>query len=261
MRKCIFVALAVVVVVMAVGSAGCLDNLRLAPSEVQNHGNIIAIDSQYIQPSTIFDLLLNPSVYQPGLFQAIDKHLPRNNPVVEVGVGLGVAMADVSQKLNAPKMHVAVTPNPYMIPLLEMTCEMNSLPVVIEQKAVTYGVGEGTEVPFSVSKNLQMNVVSIDETDETIMVPATTVSELISESAFANSKNISLIVETPDLIQEIFDYEPHLHDQVSTIIAVTSASTNLEVAKLLNKALKVGYSPLMISDKDLSGQITLVFKR
>lgn len=260
MRRGIFIVLAVLVV-MTVASAGCFDSIDLSPSEVQNRGNIIAIDSTYVEPSIIVGLLMDPMSYQYELNNAIDKYLPNDKPVVHVGVGIGVTMANISNKLHLPKEHVAVTPNPYMIPLLQDTINKNALVVNLQQKAVAYDVAGATEVPFTVSKNLQANKVMAEETKETIMVPATTVCELISSGNFNDVNNVTLVVETPGLVKTILEKEPEIHDNVSVIIGVTSTSTKQDIAKIMNKALVAGYSPVMVSDPDENDNCVMVFKR
>jgi len=260
MCRCIFIALAVMVL-MTVASAGCLENIKIAPSEVQNHGNIIAIDSDYVDASTIIALLLDPSTYQPGLFKAIDKYLPRDKPVVEIGVGLGVVMADISKKLNVPKQHVVLTPNPYMLPLLEKTIQANSLPIRLEHATIAYDSGDYVEVIYPVSMKIQANKVLNEESETRVMVPVTTVCDVISMANFTNQEDVTLVVETPDLIRIIFEKEPRIYNNVSLIIATTTASTNLELSQLLNKALTTGYSPIMITDANTEHNRALVFKR
>ncbi|HJJ35764.1 MAG TPA: hypothetical protein O0X27_01165 [Methanocorpusculum sp.] len=259
MRKGIFIVLAAVVV-LTVASAGCFDNIEFLPNEVQNRGSIIAVDSAYIGSSTVVDLLLTPTKYQEELFTALDNYLPKDKPVVDLEAGIGVAMANISKELNVPKETVTLTSNPYMIPLLAKTIEWNKIVTDLRYEVVSYIVSPGETVPVVVRKNLDATDVMNSDTEETVDVSATTVGTIISKAGFTDSKNVTLVIEDANLLDRVLEREPTIKNNVSIIIAVTSAS-GLELSQMLNKALRNGYTPEMVGDPGSNNCRALVFRR
>lgn len=254
-------ALAVIAILgISLISAGCVGSVDVLPNEVSNHGNTIYVNPDYVSSATIVELLVNPENYERELFDTLNLYLPKNKPVVEVGVGTGAVMADVSKKLVVPKQHVAVEANPYLIPDLEKTISKNSLVIDLRHAAVVYNLDE-SYVPISVSTDLSADIVSPSETLESVYVPVTTITKLIDESTFNKATDVTLIVEASDLIKSIFENDKDLSQHVALVIGTASEMKENELASLMNIAHSAGYNPEYASHTSTSGVTTYVFKR
>lgn len=255
-RRRILAVLAAALLLASVLSAGCISALSPLPQEVMVRENIISVDSEYVSTSLIVSLLLNPNRYEPGLFAAVDEYLPQEHPVIEVGAGIGAVSAYVNDRLSVRSDHIAVEPNPYYIPLLEKTKEINGLGTRFVQMAVDYNA---PVIPYAVSRNV-VNAAAISAyTEDMVNVHSVTVSELIRSSAFADSGNITLIVDVDGVCLDILNNEPSLSQHVSLIIATVTDED--AVLPLQRKASSSGYVLSNTPEDDGTGLITLVFAR
>jgi FkbM family methyltransferase len=74
----------------------------------------------------------------------IERHLPRDRPVLELGACLGVLACIVNRRLAHRSHHVVVEPNPALIPILERNRELNRAAFTIEHGAIWYGASDAT---------------------------------------------------------------------------------------------------------------------
>lgn len=263
-RRRIFTVLALAVLILSILSAGCISTLSPLPHEVKVRDNIISVNPEYVPSSLIVSLLLNPNGYETSLFDALDEYLPRENPVIEVGAGIGVVSAYVNDRIFIKTEHIALEPNPYYTGLLTETKKINNLGTRFVQGAINY---ESALSPYVMSKNGRENdasaytlVYSSDSIIELKMeVQSLTLSEVIRDSAFVDKTNITLIVDAEGVFAEILDNEPELRDAVSIIFATVLDDT--EIFDIKRKAEAAGYVLVNMPAADDGGLTTLVFKR
>ena len=244
--------------VLAVMSAGCIDDISPLPDEVKVKGNIISVDARYIDAPVIMGLLFYPNNYEKELFEAVDTFLPKDDPVLEIGAGTGALSAYINKHLALKTEHLSLESNPYLLPLLLKTKVRNQLGTGFLNAAVAYGEDA---VPIRVSKNLLENNISYDATSQTIDVPAYTVEELITRSDFIDKKNVTVVVGANEVGLEIFTNEPDIAEHVKTFIIGTWNISNDDKETLLKKAHNAGYVAILSSKTGEDGLKVFVFTR
>ena len=244
--------------VLAVMSAGCIDDISPLPDEVKVKGNIISVDARYIDAPVIMGLLFYPNNYEKELFEAVDTFLPKDDPVLEIGAGTGALSAYINKHLALKTEHLSLESNPYLLPLLLKTKVRNQLGTGFLNAAVAYGEDA---VPIRVSKNLLENNISYDATSQTIDVPAYTVEELITRSDFIDKKNVTVVVGANEVGLEIFTNEPDIAQHVKTFIIGTWNISNDDKETLLKKAHNAGYVAILSSKTGEDGLKVFVFTR
>ena len=263
-RKHVFAVLTAAVLVASIFGAGCISTLNPLPQEVMVRENVIAVDSEYVPSSLIISLLFNPNGYETSLFDALDEFLPRENPVIEVGAGLGIVSAYVNDRIFIKTEHIALEPNPYYTTLLKETKAKNNLGTRFVHGAINY---ESALSPYALSKNGvdgDASAYTLVYTSDSIIelkmeVQSLTLSEVIRDSTFVDKKNITLIVDAEGVFEDILDNEPALSSSVSIIFATVFDDT--EIFDIKRKAEAAGYVLVNMPSADDSGLTTLVFKR
>lgn len=69
----------------------------------------------------------------------IQKYLPTNEPVIELGASIGVVSCIVNSRLTRPDQHVVVEANPALIPTLKKNRALNRCSFTIIEAALGYG--------------------------------------------------------------------------------------------------------------------------
>ena len=255
-RRRVLAVITAGLLILTILSAGCISTLNPLPHEVMVRENIIAVNPEYVPSSLITSLLVNPNGYETSLFDALDEYLPRENPVIEIGAGIGAVSAYVNDRLFIKTEHIALEPNPYYTELLRETKKKNNLGTRFVQGAINY---DTAFVPYVVSRNIVDTASAAAYTDETVTVQSLTLSQIIRDSTFVDKTNITLIVDAEGVCEDILDNEPALSHAVSTIITTVTGSD--EIFELRRKAESAGYTLVNTPTEDESGLMTLVFQR
>ena len=255
-RRRVLAVITTGLLVLTILSAGCISTLNPLPHEVMVRENIIAVNPEYVPSSLIISLLVNPNGYETSLFDALDEYLPRENPVIEIGAGIGAVSAYVNDRLFIKTEHIALEPNPYYTELLRETKKKNNLGTRFVQGAINY---DAAFVPYVVSRNIIDTTSAAAYTDETVTVQSLTLSQIIRDSTFVDKTNITVIVDAEGVCEDILDNEPALREAVSTII--TTVTDSDEIFELRRKAESAGYTLVNTPLADESGLMTLVFQR
>ena len=255
-RRRVLAVITAGLLILTIMSAGCISTLNPLPHEVMVRENIIAVNPEYVPSSLIISLLVNPNGYETSLFDALDEYLPRENPVIEIGAGIGAVSAYVNDRLFIKTEHIALEPNPYYTELLRETKKKNNLGTRFVQGAINY---DAAFVPYVVSRNIVDTASAAAYTDETVTVQSLTLSQIIRDSTFVDKTNITLIVDAEGVCEDILDNEPALSHAVSTIITTVTGSD--EIFELRRKAESAGYTLANTPLADESGLMTLVFQR
>ncbi|MDO5847739.1 MAG: hypothetical protein Q4Q20_05570 [Methanocorpusculum sp.] len=244
--------------VLAIVSAGCIDEISPLPDEVKIKGNVISVDSSLMPSDVIMNLLFSPNEYEKEAFEAVEKYVPPDDPVVEVGVGPGTLAAYINQHLRIKTDHIAFESNPYLLPLLEKTKATNQLGTRFINGAVAYG---SDTVPVSITKNFLESNISPTRSEETVDVPAHTLRKTVAESDFLDKTCVTVVVEINDVWKDILTNEPDLADFVSTFIVATWNISQDDREILLKKTRNAGFSSTYVSDTGKNGLEVFVFTR
>ena len=113
-------------------------------------GNRASIDGVAIQLDNrllkeYFKGLLVLGLYEQYERSIIQKYLPTNKPVIELGASIGVVSCIVNSRLTRPDQHVVVEANPALIPTLKKNRELNGSQFTIIEAALGYG---SASIPF-----------------------------------------------------------------------------------------------------------------
>lgn len=197
-------------------TAGCINLVNPTPNQVNVHDNIIVVNPEYISNPFIWSLLLHPNDYDAGMIQEIDNWVQPNDPVIEIGAGVGVVTAYLNDMIIIPTAQVSVEPNPYLIESLKQTRSINTMGYTLVQKAVAYG---SSEITMSIESEIMQNKITEESMfSNTITVPTTTVEELAENAGF--SGNITLVMNILGEEHEVIQHEAeYISTHVDTIIA------------------------------------------
>lgn len=127
-------------------------------------GNILDIrwKRKYILPSG-----LDPSLYASlfwGFYESaekrlINKYLPNNLPVIELGASLGIVSNHISTRLKAEITHIMVEMNSFLIPYIKKNHCLklkNNINAIFVNQPIAYG---SEKVQIQVSRNTTESVV------------------------------------------------------------------------------------------------------
>jgi len=239
-RKTVSVLILALLVVGSILTAGCVGLVNPTPSEVMIRGNIISVDPTYVDGTFIWKLLLDPNGYEPGMIAAVDTYLIPQNPLIELGAGIGSLSAYMNDKLTMSVNQVSVEPNPYLIPSLEKTKQVNDLGVTFVQKAIGYG---SDTVPVSVTSDITNNriVRSDGVIIKSVDVETTTVRKLAENAGF--SSNITLVMNILGYEHSVVQYEGlFLNRNVSTVIAAVYSDGKNTPESFSEKMQLIGFT-------------------
>ncbi len=215
-RKTVSIFILALLVVGFTLTSGCVGVINPTPSEVMIRGNLISVDPAYVDGTFIWQLLLHPNAYETEMIDAVDGYLVPENPVIELGAGIGVLSAYINDQLTMSVNQVSVEPNPYLIPGLEMTKKTNALGTTFVQKAIGY---DADTVEISTTSNIMNNrIVDSGGIVESVNVETTTVQKLADAAGF--SSNVTLVMDIVGYEHSVVQYEAdYLSTHVNTVIA------------------------------------------
>jgi FkbM family methyltransferase len=118
--------------------------------------------------------------YETDELQLIEKWLPCDLPVIELGACLGVVSCVVNRRLKRPADHFVVEPNPQMFAALERNRRINKASFIPLPRAIAYG---RPTVTFSPDPDPWANNLSL-RGDHAVTVQTTTLHEIVQLSGF-----------------------------------------------------------------------------
>lgn len=218
MRSRITIIAVLIVLSSVVFASGCVGVMDPTPKEVKIRDNIICVDSDYISDTLIWGLCFDPNSYENELFKAVENYLPNSNPVIEVGAGFGAVTAYINDRLILTTDQISVEPNPYLIPCLEKTKQINELGCTFVQKAVAYG---SDKVQISVSDTVMNNKIVVNKNlVDSVEVDTTTLQQLAESSQLSSKTNLTIVIDVNGLEHTIIQRESvFIRDSVNTLIA------------------------------------------
>jgi FkbM family methyltransferase len=100
-------------------------------------GITIHMDNKLMSLITKGELILGK--YEAHERQLIQKYLPLDEPVIELGGSIGVVACTINRRLVAPVQHIVVEANPDLIPTLKKNRDINGCQFEIIEAAIGYG--------------------------------------------------------------------------------------------------------------------------
>lgn len=160
--------------------------VELTGNRVRIEGMMFSLDSPLIstsQKSTIFF-----GFHELDERTMLNRWLPTDLPVVELGAGMGVISCLTNRKLATPEVHLVVEVNPQLISLLEHNRDLNGCQFGIMNKGIAYD-SETVEISlhsnFVASRNPSFAGSRPDgEPGSICFAPATTLRSIIETSGF-----------------------------------------------------------------------------
>ncbi|HJJ47534.1 MAG TPA: hypothetical protein O0X39_00885 [Methanocorpusculum sp.] len=235
----------------AVCSSGCISELNPTPNEVKIRGNIISVDPNYISNDIIWMLLLKPNDYEPVLYEAIDKYMPNDNPVIEAGCGIGAVSAYINDKLIYPLDQVSIEPNPYLQPGLLKTLETNNLRCTFLEKAIAYGTDK---IEMQVSNNILSNHVTAIPRENTVLVDTTTFEEVADNAGFSKKTNLTIIMTIVGSEHTVIQKESEFFkNRVDTVICGVYVDGKANPGTFTAQMQKAGFHEIFSAPDESSG--------
>jgi FkbM family methyltransferase len=117
----------------------------------------------------------------------LNRWLPADLPVVEIGGGLGVVSCLSNRKMSRPQDHVVVEANPLLVPLLEQNRDLNRCQFKVVNAALAYDtqmIELGIDSAF-VGSSIEGSF------DRTVSVPTTSVAAIADSNGFDRFSLIS----------------------------------------------------------------------
>lgn len=172
--------------------------------------------------------------------QLIQRYLPKDEPVIELGASIGVVACEVNRTLTQPDQHVVVEANRDLIPTLEENRDMNHCKFNIMEGAIGYG--SAYMLFFSNEGSLTGSVHR--GSGKTMKVPTLTLQSIAEKAQFSYFNLICDIEGSElDLVDHEIDY---LYDHVGWILMEVhhfapggKREMNEAIKKLQNKGFEI----------------------
>ena len=258
-KTTVSVLISALLVVGIMLTAGCVGLVNPTPSEVMIRGNLIFVDPAYVDGSFVWKLLLDPNGYEPEMTAAVNSSLSPANPVIEIGAGIGSLSAYINDKLTMPLNQVSIEPNPYLIPSLEKTKQVNGLGMTIVQKAIGYG---SKTVAISVTSDITNNriVRSDGSIVKSVEVNTTTVQDVAADAGFTS--NITLVMNIVGYEHSVVQYEAdYLSNNVSTVISAVYTDGKNTPDSFSTRMQLIGFTETCRVAAVNSGYVVMVFTK
>jgi FkbM family methyltransferase len=258
-RETVSVLILALLIVGFILTAGCVGLVNPTPNEVMIRGNLISVDPTYVDGAFIWKLLLDPNGYEPEMVAAVDGYLIPQNPLIELGAGIGSLSAYMNDKLTMSVNQVSVEPNPYLIPSLNLTKQNNDLGVTFVQKAIGYG---SNTVAISVTSDITNNrIVRPDGVlVKSVEVETTTVQKLAQNAGFKS--NITLVMNIVGYEYSVVQYEADfLSQNVSTVIAAVYTDGKNTPDSFADKMTMIGFTEKSRELANENNYVVMVFTK
>lgn len=149
--------------------------------------------------------------------QLVERHLPRDATVLELGACLGVVSVILNRLLTDPTRHIALEPNPEVIPILTRNRDRNGAkfkiqPVLLSKK---------TRGTFFIADLITTSSANQEE-GRAVTVPSTSVDLLESEHGLSfdalvmdiQGGELAVLSENPELLRRcrciVLELHPHI---------------------------------------------------
>ena len=178
-------------------------------------GLVFSVDNPLVNvrmKSTLAD-----GTYEREERMLIERFLPPDLPVIELGGAIGVVSCFTNRRLVQPEQHVVAEANPLLIPTLSFNRDLNNCQFTVRHTALGY---DSDQVDFySGATFLTGSLLPVSR--RSVRVPATTLGSLLEAVGFPTASLIadiegaeaSLVEREPDALRSrirwfIFEFHP-----------------------------------------------------
>ncbi|HVB62276.1 MAG TPA: FkbM family methyltransferase [Ktedonobacteraceae bacterium] len=153
--------------------------------------------------------------YENDEREMIQKNLPDDEPVIELGASIGVVACIANRRLRSPDQHVVVEASPELIPTLKKNRDLNSCQFTIIEAAIAYG--SDSIAFFPNGESLAGSIYT--GSGQKVEVPAKTL-QAIAENANFHHFNLICDIEGSEI--EVIDHEiDFIREHVGLILIET----------------------------------------
>ncbi len=150
----------------------------------QTVGGLARVDGSKITlpdpASPLLEGVLRLQHFEGAERYAVAKFLPRREPVIEFGAGLGVVACLTNRLLAGPTRHWVLEANPAVLPVLKLNRDINGASFEIVHGALAY---DAKHVSFAVDETVAMSAVTQDtENRRTISVQSWTFADILAHT-------------------------------------------------------------------------------
>ena len=187
---------------------------------VERYGNIARSDGLTINLDnpllpTRFKGTILLGWYENDEREMIQKNLPANEPVIELGASIGVVACITNRRLLSPDQHVVVEASPELIPTLKKNRDLNGCQFAIVAAAIAYG--SDTVAFYPNGESLAGSIYAGSE--QKMEVPAKTLQAIAEDANFCH---FNLICDIEGSEIEIINHEiDFIREHVGLIVMET----------------------------------------
>jgi len=179
----------------------------------RSDGLIISMDNPLLPVRFKGTILLG--WYENYEREMIQKNLPDDEPVIELGASIGVVACIANRRLRSPERHVVVEASPELIPTLKKNRDLNGCQFAIIEAAIAYGSDSITFFPNG--ESLAGSIYPGG--GQKMEVPAKTLQAV---AASANFQHFNLICDIEGSEIEVIDHEiDFIREHVGLILIET----------------------------------------
>jgi FkbM family methyltransferase len=209
-------------------------------NRVNMSGLLFSVDNPLIHvrmKSTLAD-----GIYEREERLLIERFLPPDLPVIELGGAIGVVSCFTNRRLDCPERHVVVEANPSLIPTLTLNRDLNQSRFIVRHAALGY---DSDQVDFySGLTFLGGSLAPVSR--RSFRVPAITLERLLDDAGFSSAclvadiegAEASLVERESDILRSrvrwfIFEFHPQTlgPDKTNELFATLSSHGFLERAR------------------------------
>lgn len=187
---------------------------RLLRDRIPHRGLIIDTSAPFVQPEIKAALLLRG--YESGEYRFVQRYLPADSDVLELGGSLGVISCAIRRRIAPQQRLITVEADPRLARALKRNLDLNNCGegVIVEPVAVAYQAGD--HVAFSLGETSVSGRVGTGGTK--IKVAAVTLSQLIERHAL---DDFSLVSDVEGIEWEMLSHDIDALARARVIIVET----------------------------------------
>jgi FkbM family methyltransferase len=158
---------------------------------IPSNGSVIDTNDPAVTPWA--RTLIFWGFYERPETRFVRKYLPANHDVVELGGSIGVVSAQIGRRLEAGRQLVCIEANPSLMRLLHQNATRNApgVRVSVRNCAVAYSDEPSEFVELMCGKSNLSGRVARPGTRDTCRVPATTLTQLLSDHGINSCSIVS----------------------------------------------------------------------
>lgn len=155
-------------------------------NRIPNRGCVIEVDDAGVAASTAASLFFG--FYESAEIRMVQRYLPRNVDVVELGASLGAVSAQIARRLAPGWRLVCVEANAALLPLLRRNVHANAphAALTVVHGALDYSSSDATAAFVVAAENVFSRLAEPGEEARAVHVPRVTLSALLEHHRIAD---------------------------------------------------------------------------